>query len=345
LNSSLIRWRFPFLLTCFIIVILGLAACQAKPTEQNQATATLEPTSTPTPEPLGSEGNPVILGLVPSESAPDQVAQAAALAEQLSTAVGFTVKVLAVDDFDLLLNELQDGNVQLAFLQPMTYLTARQNNLAEVALLTNHFGVYYYGMQFLANAESGFTSFFDQKNNVNTADAPTALNQLSGTRACWSETNSISGYILPAGILAENGISVSQGATLASQTAIIRALYIKGVCDFGATFAISGDPRTSSTVINDLTDVRERVPILWQSDPVIPNLNLSYAASLPTELQAPLTQAFLEMVRTEEGKALLSAAAGDYEIKDLREVDDSVYDPLRDAVKALDFDIYTALGK
>jgi phosphonate transport system substrate-binding protein len=326
-------------------LILSLSACQAKPTEQTQATATLEPTSTPTPEPLGSEGNPVILGLVPSESAPNQVAQAATLAEQISTAVGFTVKVLAVDDFDLLLNEMQAGTVQMAFLQPMTYITARQNNLAEVALLTNHFGVYYYGTQFIANLESGFQTFFDPKNNVNTADSATALPQLTGKKACWAESNSISGYILPAGILAENGISITSGATLASQTAIIRALYIKGVCDFGVTFAISGDPRTSSAVINDLTDVRERVPILWQSDPVIPNLNLSYTPSLAEVMRAPLTQAFLDLARTEEGKALLSAAAGDYEIQDMREVDDSVYDPLRDAVDALGFDVYTALGK
>ena len=344
MSSSITRWRFAILITCFVF-FLSLAACQATPTEESQATATLEPTSTPTPEPLGSEGNPVILGLVPSESAPNQVAQAAALAEQISAAVGFTVKIVAVDDYELLLNGLQAGKVQLAFLQPMTYITARQNNLADVALLTNHFGVYYYGMQFLANVESGFTPYFDSKNNANTADAVTALSQLTGKRACWAETNSISGYILPAGILAENEIPITEGATLVSQTAIIRALYIKGVCDFGATFAISGDPRTSSTVINDLTDVRERVPILWQSDPVIPNLNLSYAPSLAVEMRAPLTQAFLDMVRSEEGKALLSAAAGDYEIRDMREVDDSVYDPLRDAVKALGFDIYTALGK
>lgn len=327
------------------MIVLSLFACQAKPTEQNLPTATLEPSSTPTPEPLGSKGNPVILGLVASESAPDQVAQAAALAERISTDVGFAVQVLAVDDFDRLLNEMQAGRVQMAFLQPMTYITARQNDLADVALLTNHFGVYYYGTQFIANFESGFTSYFDPKNNVNTADAPTALPQLTGQKACWAETNSISGYILPAGILAENGISYTPDATLASQTAIIRALYIKGVCDFGATFAISGDPRTSSAVINDLTDVRERVPILWQSDPVIPNLNLSYTPSLPAEMRAPLTQAFLDLVRTDEGKALLSAAAGDYEIKDMREVDDSVYDPLREAVNALGFDTYTALGK
>lgn len=327
------------------MVFLSLFACQAKPAEQNLPTATLEPTSSPTPEPLGSKGNPVILGLVPSESAPDQVAQAAALAERISTDVGFTVKVLAVDDFDRLLNEIQAGSIQMVFLQPMTYLIARQNDLADVALLTNHFGVYYYGTQFIANLESGFTTFFDAKNNLTTADAATALSQLTGYRACWAESNSISGYILPAGILAENGISVTQGAMLASQTAIIRALYIKGVCDFGATFAISGDPRTSSAVINDLTDVRERVPILWQSDPVIPNLNLSYTPSLPVEMRAPLTQAFLGLVRTDEGKALLSAAAGDYEIQDMREVDDSVYDPLRDAVNALGFDLYSALGK
>jgi phosphonate transport system substrate-binding protein len=334
----------PVLIIC-LILCLNLFACQTPSDADNQASATPEPTPTSTPEPLGSQNNPIILGLVPNDNLPDQASQAVTLAEQVSDLAGFTVIILVVDDYDVLLTEMQAGNVQLAFLQPMTYLAAHQNELADVALLSNHYGVYYYGAQYLANVESGFSSYFDSATNLNTADSIVALNQLGEMKPCWADPTSISGYILPAGILAQNGVSVAKGATLLSQTAIIRALYIKGVCDFGVTFAISGDPRTSSAVINDLPDVRERVMVIWQTDPVIPNLNLSYTPSLPAELQPALTQAFLDLARTEEGKALLTAATGDYEIQDFRVVDDSVYDPLRDAVSALGYDIYSALGK
>lgn len=338
------RRRLTILITSFVMC-LSLIACQAHSAAEPQMSATPEPTPTATLEPLGSEGNPIILGLVPAESAPDQASQAATLAQKLSEAVGFSVKILVVDDYDALLSEMQAGAVHLAFLQPITYIAAHQNQLADVVLLTNHFGVYYYGVQFLANVESGFASYFDPNTNRNTADAATALGQLTGKKPCWTDPASVSGYILPAGILAENQISVSRGATLLAQTATIRALYIKGICDFGATFAISGDPRTSSAVINDLPDVRERVIILWQSDPAIPNLNLSFTPALPAEMRPPLIQAFLDLARNEEGKALLAAATGNYEIQDMRVVDDSIYDPLRDALEALDFDIYSALGK
>lgn len=339
------RRRWSIILIVCAILSLNLFACQAQQNGDTTASVTPEPTPTFTPEPLGSAGNPVILGLVPSENTPDQAAQAASLAEKLSAAVGFSVKIGVVDDYEALLAKMQAGSVHLAFLQPVTYIAAHQNQLADVALLTNHFGVYYYGAQFLANIESGFSSYFDPNTNSNTADAVTALGQLNGAKPCWADPISVSGYILPAGILAQNDITVADGATLLSQTAIIRALYIKGICDFGVTFAISGDPRTSSAVINDLPDVRERVMVLWQSDPVIPNLNLSYTPALPAEMRSALTQAFLDLVKSEDGKALLAAAAGDYEIQDMRVVDDSVYDPLRDAVDALGLDVYQALGK
>lgn len=328
-----------------LMLFATMTACQANQTAEPEITATPEPTATATPAPLGSEDNPVILGLVPGDGTTDQASQAAALAGKLSEAAGFSVDILVLEDYSQLLASMDSGGVQMAFLQPLTYLAANQNNLATVALLTNHFGVYYYGAQFLANVESGFSSYFDTNTNLNTADAPDALSQLAGKKPCWADPASISGHLLPAGILAENEIVVGDGAMIPTQTGIIRALYIKGVCDFGVTFAISGDPRTSSAVIADLPDVRERVMVIWQTDPEIPNLNLSYMPSLPADMRSALTQAFMDLAQTEDGKALLTAAVGAYEIQDMRVVDDSVYDPLRDAVNAIDFDLYNALGR
>jgi hypothetical protein len=33
--------------------------------------------------------------------------------------------------------------------------------------------------------------------------------------------------------------------------AIIRALYIQGICDFGVTYALTGDPLTSSDILSN----------------------------------------------------------------------------------------------
>jgi phosphonate transport system substrate-binding protein len=205
--------------------------------------------------------------------------------------------------------------------------------------------VYQYGSQFLANVSSGFTPFFDPISGLSSADAATALEQFRDMRPCWVEPQSASGYILPAGLLQVNGITSQPGVLAQTHTAVVRALYIKGICDFGATFGISGDPRTASAVQQDLPDVMNRVLIIWRSEAVIPNLNLSLLAGLSEADRQTLTTAFLDLSKEEDGKALLSLSAGNYQIDDIKAVQDSIYDPLREVSDALNIDLQDMIGK
>ena len=128
-------------------------------------------------------------------------------------------------------------------------------------------------------------------------------------------------------MLQQNNINTQPAVLAQSHTAIIRALYIQGVCDFGATFAISGDPRTASAIQGDLTDVMNRVIVIWRSEAVIPNVSLSFLAGLSEgDRQLP---PFL-VARADDGKALLNLSANGYQIEDIKRLT-IPFDPLRDA--------------
>jgi phosphonate transport system substrate-binding protein len=295
--------------------------------------------------PLGSEPNPIVIGLVAEGQGPSLDQPAKDMAAKISAASKLSVKARVFIGYKELLDAMTAGQTHIAFLPPLTYLYASKRGLAETSLLINHFGVYTYGTQFLANASSGFTIFYDPLSGKSSAAAPQALAQFKDKKPCWVDANSTSGYLLPAGLLAVNKVSTQAPAYTQSHTGVVRSLYVKGVCDFGATFAISGDPRTASGVLDDLPDALNRIPIVWQSDALIPNLNISYIAGLQETHRSALTAAFLDLASQTQGRELLSAALGGYEIEALRSVEDPLYDPLRSMVDALGVQLDGMLGK
>lgn len=302
-----------------------------------------QPTPTVTPVPLGETGNPLVFGYIQTENA-EQLPATEWIVQHIASETGWSVRAQSFSTYQQLLAEMEQPHVHLAWMPPLTYLYASQRGIAEVGLLTNHFGVYRYGVQFLVNANSGFRLFFDPLSGQNSADAATALAQFEGKRPCFVEPTSAAGYLVPAGLLARNGIRTAEPVFTQTHSGIVRTLYVQGVCDFGATFAISGDPRTSSAVLQDLPDALERIPVVWRSDPLIPNLALVYAAGMSEEMQQTLEQALIDLVKSDEGRSNLSLFA-DYEIEDLRAVDDSLYDPLRETLAALGVRYAELIGK
>jgi len=121
-------------------------------------------------------------------------------------------------------------------------------------------------------------------------------------------------------------------------------LYVEGVCDFGATYATFGDPRTAASLLQELPDVMGKVIIIWQSDPVIPNLNVTVSTELPANLRQKVVESLINYVKTEEGKTVISAA-NSYDIEDLELVDDSTYDALRGYVEASEIPLRSLIGK
>jgi phosphonate transport system substrate-binding protein len=345
------QYRLRRVLIAAMLFGLLLSACLPDlPPPQSTITPIL-PTSTPTPiplptstlPPLGQSGNPLRLAVVSEEFDQGQLNAAIQLAARLDELTDIRIQAEIYLSHQEVLAGLRNQTIQIAFLPPLTYLLAQRRYQAEVALLTNHFGVYQYGTQFLARNDGRFSIYFDPQSNQSTADGLTALRQFNDLRPCWTEPDSISGFILPAGLLLQNQVSIEPAVIIQSHTAVIRALYTRGICDFGATFAYTGDPRTASS-LTDLGDLEDEIIVIWQSDAVIPNTNISYHPRLEEDVRSDLTEAFLEIASTEAGLILLTNAL-DYEVQALKEVDDSIYDPLRIIIRQTQTDLNAAVGK
>ena len=82
-------------------------------------------------------------------------------------------------------------------------------------------------------------------------------------------------------------------------------------------------------MISDLNDVIEKVPIIWLSPPVIPNLNLSVSTKMELTLQNRISEFLRNFSREAVGKSLLSQML-DYEVAQLEPLHDTSYQSLRD---------------
>jgi phosphonate transport system substrate-binding protein len=344
-------------LLLILIVFSALNACQSSstpsptpgPTQTPAASSTPSATDTPVvptlnPDPPGTANNPLIISFISEKLDPQVRTNAAKVADQLSVLTGYKIESEVSPTYDWTLKGMEDGAVHMAFFPPLTYIYASQLGIAKVALLSNHFGTYKYGTQFLANAASGLRSYFDPVLNKDTGEAANALAQLRGKQPCWVEPSSSSGYLLAAGLLKINNIPTKDGIFLLSHTSVVRAIYVQGICDFGATYALAGDPRTASAVMQDIPDVQDKVTILWISDPVIPNYCLALLPSLSSDMQRKITKGMQDLAKTDEGKTALTLA-NNYDIQDFKSANDIDYDPLRKMVDAIGVNLDTVLGR
>lgn len=300
------------------------------------------PTMTATPFPSGSAENPITLGIIYTNEK-QQSPASQGFVQYLADSTDLVFQIQSFTSEIELLTAMEQGKVSLAFLQPIPYLYASESGTATVTMLSSHYGIYYYGSQFLADAAQDFTSYFDAKIG-RTSDAPASvLGQFSQKTPCLVDTTSLSGYILPVGLLNESNVQFSEPILLKSHEAVIRAIYAGGICDYGVTYGLSGDPRTASAIQKDLPDVMTRVVILWQTDPIIPTLNLTISTRLPEEIREKIKTAVQDLMSRENGPALVSTM-NDYSIEEFVPVGDNAYDRLRELIEASDTDLDSLLN-
>lgn len=336
--------RLSVIFALLVVFSLALSACgpAATPTAApTEPPATAEPTEPPAPTPteppapeLGTAENPIIMALAPSATSQELQTGGEAIAAKLSEMTGLTIKTVVPSNYAAMIEAMGAEQAHIGWLAPVQYIVAHGKGYADVALATVRNGSNHYGFQYVANAEAGFTSYYDAATGKTTADAATALAQFADKKPCWTDPLSSSGYILPFGLLSQNGVKVKTGAWVQGHPTVIKSVYLspKGeICDFGATFI---DAR--SNVATDFPDVNDKVVIIWVSEPFIPNDNVSFSAGLPAELREKIAAALLELAGTEEGITLLKN--GGYSIQGLEVADDTFYDEFRVYLEASGID-------
>ncbi len=254
------------------------------------------------------------------------------------------VESVIYPDFISLSTAILNDEVDLFWLDPLEYLYLNGQAAANVVLVTNHLGVYAYGVQYMANVNRGFSSYFDPETNESFGDPLSALQQFAGTRPCFINPESLPGYYAPLGLLATTSTPTLDPVFVYDYSAVVRALYIGGICDFGVGYALIGDPRTAGDILQDIPDAENVVEVIWQSEGIIPNTNLSASPSLPLNLQVKLQESFLDLENTPEGLNLLSTALN-YDVEALKTELDSFYNPLRAALAPLELDLASITQK
>ena len=347
----------PGLFFLVLLILIGLmTACAAEtPTLTPTATFTAVPEDSPTPTqtptqrpsatptlpPLGEVGNPITIGFVlPPTNQADLAAQE--LAELLTEETGYVFETLFYPDFPSLSMAINNGDVHLFWLESLQYLHLHSEGAAEVMMMVNHLGVFSYGVQFMTHVRSGFRSYFDTETGQSFGDPIEALQQFSGTRPCFINPQSTPGFFVPLGLLDNASTPTLEPVFTHNYNATIRALYIQGICDFGISYALTGDPLTSGDILANLPDAQEQLTVIWRSEGIVPNLNLSASPTLPVFIRFRIEEAFIRIVDRPEGLNLISTAL-DYNVEGLRAVEDHFYNPLRSALAPLELDLQSIL--
>ena len=313
----------------------SLPSLRARPTPTPALPAlTPSPTAVPSVSDLGTKDNPVILALPPSPRLSEEVQSAGEkLAGLLEQSTGYAiVPVVPPTETDLVAG-FGNGNAHIGVLSPYAYLIASNAGSAEAAFAREHDKAIFYGAQFIAHSDGGFTSFFDPVNGGNSAEAPTALAQFQDKKPCFTDPRSPSGYVVPLGLLKLQNIQTREPAFLAAHAAVVRAVAVGGICDFGATYV---DARTYPGLQDQYPDLLKKVIVVWRIPPIIPYETLVFVRGMDDGMRRVFIRAFVDLMGTEDGQSAMQTLYG---IDAMQIVQDSQYDDFRRAVKASELDL------
>ena len=334
--------RLTFVLFSVVLAAsMILSACAPATTPAPVATeapttapvATEAPTAAPTAAPaLGTPDHPIVVAFEPSGTSQEITAGGQELLDALSKETGLTFKGVVPTSYAALTEAMGSGNVQIGWMATFAYILAHQKGYADVALITVRFGSDHYGSQFLANVSSGFTPAADTPGTE--AELAPTLAQFKGKKACFADPESTSGYVIPMIFLKKAGLTdadIPDPVFSGGHTQTVQALYDGGICDYGPTFV---DARSS--IAKDHPDVNDKVVVIYQTEAIIPNDNMSYAPDMPQDLRDKVTAAMMTLAGTEEGKKALNDL---YQISGLTKTDDTVYDQFRSYLQTSGIDL------
>jgi len=203
------------LISVLVLSTLVLSACAqptAAPTKAPVATEAPAATEPPAPQPteapkeLGTAENPIIIALAPSATAEQLTVGGEAIAAKMKELTGLTYSVIIPNSYTALIEAMASGNAHIGFMPTLAYLLGKQAGAMDVKLVVVRNGSDFYGAQFIAHKDMGFTPYFDPNTNTDTADAATALAQFEGKRPCFTDPLSVSGYVIPFGVLKNKGL-------------------------------------------------------------------------------------------------------------------------------------------
>jgi phosphonate transport system substrate-binding protein len=265
---------------------------------------------------LGTEDNPLILMLIPSENAEETLAGGEKLAELISEESGLVVQAEVSTDYAAAIEAICSGEAHMVALNTFGYILASERECATVGVVSVRFGSTFYAGQIITLADSGIEDYEDLKGKV----------------FCRPDPLSTSGWIIPSIAMRANGIDPDEDIEVVDaggHDGVVTSVY-NGECDAGATFE---DAR--SQVEEEYPDVMDKVVVIAVSAP-IPNDTLSFSNEVPEEMQELLVESLLAIAEDEDNLAVLDEV---YNWGGLEAAEDEFFDDFREQLDAAGVDI------
>lgn len=261
---------------------------------------------------LGTEDNPLVWVLVPSQDTETVLTGAEDIAAALEEETGLVVSPIISTDFTGAVEAMCSGEAHIGALNTFNYLVAAGRDCAEVGVASVRFGSTFYTGQVIARADSGITGVAD----------------LAGKTFCRPDPTSTSGWVIPSLAMRAEGLDpeadLAEIVDAGGHDAVVIAVY-NGDCDAGSTFV---DAR--GNVEEEFPDVKDVVAVLQESAP-IPNDNISFGPDVDAETRQTLVDFFIGLTGSDAGLELLNTV---YSWSGMEVVGDDFYDGFRQTLEA-----------
>lgn len=311
------------LLGLVTVAALIVAACGGTAQPGAPTTApTAAPTAAPT-QALGTADRPILMAFVPSQDTARVSASGKAIAASLETATGLKWDVRVPTSYAATIEGMCAGQIDVAWLAPLSYVLANSKNCADVMLAslrkdeTGKFSTTYQS-QILVRADSGIND----------------IKGLKGKKFAYVDPLSASGTLYP--IVTIKQQTGEDPKTFFSQTIFagghdkaVLELY-QGRVDGAASFI---DVRDS--LVKTFPDIKEKTKRISTAGP-IPNDTVSIRRNFPADLKSKIEAALLAYAETDAGKTALKAL---YSIDGLAKAQHSTYAPIIEAAGIAGLDL------
>ena len=268
--------------------------------------------------PVGSEENPIQFMMVPSVDAKMLNDRAIKVKQVLEAQTPHKFRFVIPTSYVAVIEAFGSERADVAALNTFGYIVANERYGAQARLIIQRHGSTEYQSQIIARTDGPVQS----------------LQDISGKRVAYVDPSSTSGYLMPAGLFADNSIVPSETVFAQGHQNVVTMVY-QGSVDAGATFySPPSDGKIQDArrlVVTQFPDIEEKVKIVHLTSP-IPNDPIAFRKGLTEEMVEQITTVLREYMMTPEGKQVfydLYGATG------LVSTTDVAYNGVREMLKSL----------
>lgn len=269
---------------------------------------------------LGSARDPLKVGFMPAPDESITKENAEIVTKRLERLGVLTAEPVVADDYITLIDGLASKSIDVAFINSLGYLLARDWGKAKAEFqFKGADGKTEYRTAIITRSDSGIGS----------------LKDLNGRSFAYTDPYSMSGYLMPLALLTEKGIRPSSTTFAGSFNDLIEDVY-NGRVDAGAIYYCERDPYgriydARAQLVEKYNDMIDRVVIIELTD-ATPTTPIVFRRGLPPELEKELKTAFGRLGKDPEAMAALNKLYG---ATGIVVASDEGYNKIEDVLKKL----------